>query len=253
MMRERKLKGTGTIRLIVVKHNDMNYGGIYRNTNPDTITIISATFFPHGFICHKTWNDEVSRPEYTEDMIREESEVVASHLEDQPNGFYEIIAGLGYTSWRTSYEYEEYEHEWDLLDPKIQSIKYEHAVKLDQYDVIRGETIDLMTRQTLHKEQRPDYADTAINQFMSRKEIKARHAFVLTKLYDNYTSTRLYEYTRMTEKELDDYIHMSMLTMDSESMMSDLQEKRHKLALIVDEDVNHCEELRHSLMDQEDE
>jgi hypothetical protein len=251
---QKALKGTGRVRLIVVKHNDQNYGGIYRNSNPNTITVISASFFPHGFICVKSWNNEISRPEYTEDMIREESEVIAESLEGHPNGFYEIVAGLGFTSWKTSYEYEEYDHQWCLLDPSINVIKYEHAAALDQYNVIGSESIDLMTQQGgFDRDKGVIYSDTMINQFMPKHEINARHAYTLTRLNNSYDRQSLWDFAKMTEQELKDYIFMAMLQIDSESNLGPTEEKKHKLALIIDEDVLHWQDLRSGLFDSDDE
>ena len=244
------MKGIGVARLIVIKHNPEKRYSFSNEVN--SIIVAYADVQLHGFMCQKDWRNTVETGRGHVDVIKEEAEKIADYLQDKPVGFYEILAGFAYVERKVSYEYDEWESEWELLNPAIQPIKYEHLEKIADRHVLLEESICLLGIKLDSW-----LTDTSINYYMSKKEIKARQLLALTNMNDYMLKKSAYlcDLSGMTEKELDDAIHIAMLMYDSEGSEENQQEykrKSYQKSLEIDKNVLYIEGVRSSMFDPEE-
>lgn len=227
-VRRDRLVKHGLVRTVVVKHNKED-----DKCWSKPITIVYTQIFELGLTnvgeryCHN-WLDE--------EWETHGNSCVEWLLKDKPNGLYEIVGDLYYHGWTSGYEHPEYESEIDVRDEKIQSLTFDQASRFAG-DVFQEEEIDLV--KLVDKDSGFMNWDTQIHPYMSKLQILQAHAKALCSIMKEYWSEGSTNVKDMNEGELDMFIHMCMLEIDSKSETKDPRNKSaFILAQKIDEEVN---------------
>jgi len=235
----------GPIRLVVCKHAVLH--------DKKNYTLFKIDYFAHGFISEGKYGDNVSHGGWVEEEIREayENSSISDALADRPFGYYEILADFMYDSWRTSYEYEEYDTHWKLANVKVNEMTYLQVEQCDDFEILSDKSTDL-SKIGERKDDNFYLGDKCIvNQFMPRDERNKRHAYALQVLCEPYSaSSKWYEISQMKESEIKDLIHMSMMLIDSES---NVHPERYEKALKIDQTVNQYNQEHEDIFKGEEE
>lgn len=215
------------VRTVVVKHVP---GTEWYNKEKST-TILHSQIFELGLTskgenhCHN-WLDE--------EWDTHGNNSVEWILKDKPNGLYEIVGDFYYHGWVSGYYEREYESDGELRDFKIQEITFDHMSRLVDEEKLKEDEIEL----TKLVDPSADHMnwDTFIHPYMSKKQIMNHFANALCSImrgyWDNRTDTK-----NMTVDELDVFIHMCMLEIDSNSEKDQKSRMLNNLAQKMDEAV----------------
>ncbi len=216
--RDRMVKH-GLVRTIVVKHNKEGKESWNR-----PITIVHSQLFELGLTnvgeryCHN-WLDE--------EWETHGKDCVQWILKDKPNGMYEIVGDLYYHGWTSGYEHPEYESEIDIRDEKVQLLTFDQASRFAG-DVFQEQEIDLV--KLVDKDSGFMNWDTQIHHYMGKLQILQAHAKALCSIMKEYWSEGSTNVKDMTQDELEMFIHMCMLEIDSKSETKD---PRNNLVFIL--------------------
>ncbi len=202
MWGDEKYTPVGPIRLIVAKHNPK---GMFKNT----ISIIDKEIFILGFVCV---DDKSNKSWVNEEVDTHGDDVVKFLLQDHPNGLYEIVGDLSHAAWRCSYEYNEWDSDIEIENHKIQPISYDAAYWSNR-DYFDDEEVPLLG-------VKGDYNCFSIHHYMQPLQIKQTQAEALAEMTRNYGDCRV-NGEQMTEEQLDNFIHLMMLDIDSQSEKSE--------------------------------
>lgn len=194
------------VRTVVVKHNPSE-----STWNKRTITIEHSQIFELGLT---NVGDR-----YAHNWINDEWEThgdgcVEYLLKDKPNGIYEIVGDLYYHGWESGYEEREYESECDVRDFKIQALTFEQACRFAG-DKFQEDEVDLV--KLVDKDSGFMDWDTQIHHYMSKMDILRAHAKALCSVMQEFWSGGSTDVKGMDEDQLEMFIQMCMLEIDSKS------------------------------------
>lgn len=208
--RHERMVKCGLIRTIVVKHNKEGKESFYRRE-----TIIHNEIFHLGLSNIK--------PTESHNWLKDEWETHDSNcvnllLEDKPNGIYEIVGELYYFGWISGYYEREYESDLEVRSAQIQSLTYDQAFRFAGDFFEQGE-IYLTKLCDTDNEPKNNYShwDTQIHPYMDALQILKHHANALISIMRSFWSSEYTSTDNMTKNELDMFIHMCMLEIDSKS------------------------------------
>lgn len=222
------------IRTIVVKHNEV--GNLFKKT----ITIEHSQVFELGLT---NVGDRYAHNWIDEEWDEHGVSCVEYILRDKPNGLYEIVGDLYYHGWESGYEEREYNSECDVRDFKIQSLTFDQAARFAG-DKFQEDEIDLV--KLVDQDSGYMNWDTQIHHYMGKLQIMQAHAKALCSIMKEFWSGGSTDVKNMTVDELDVFIHMIMLEIDSTSEQEKGGLARLHLAQKMDKAV--VEAIEHSEM-----
>ncbi len=242
----------GPIRVILVKYNEQG--------RDDCCSILCTQFFQLGLICSTAkykW-DHVTNDNWMKEYVEnDKKDLLVSHLDNSPNGFYEIVGDLHFESRKYGYEYTEYDTNWWIENARVQQIPYEQALNFDENQIMTGDSIDLMREDStpLHPQSSHYmWGPTVINMYMQEQDILAAQAISLKRMNESYYLNHTEESAlqNMNVQQLKDFIFMAMLAIDSESEKDDYHDKKRLKAIAMDEDAKYMIKAHKALFDPEE-
>lgn len=231
----------GLIRTIVVKHNKQGKESWNRS-----VTIVHSQLFELGLTnvgkryCHNWLNEEWET--HGDDCVQH-------ILADKPNGLYEIVGDLYYHGWTSGYEHPEYESEIDIRDEKVQPLTFDQASRFAG-DVFQEEELDLV--KLIDKQSGFMDWDTQIHHYMDKLQILQCHAKALCSIMKEFWSDGSVNVKDMNVDELEAFIHMCMLDIDSRSETNKPRDNVvFVLAKKIDEEVKKTIELHEEFFNED--
>lgn len=217
----------GLIRIVVAKHNKSD--DIWKKR----VSIIHTDIFQLGFVCNPK-EKYLAKDWCMEEWDTHDTGVTEYLLQDKPNGLYEIVGDLYHYGWTSGYETPEYESDMDVRNHQIQSISYDHAYWFNK-EFFEDEEVHLT--KLLDKESRYLDWDTEVHHFMDKLQILKHHANALAGLVSESRYGTRVSCSDMGMDELESFIHMCMLQIDSEAEKNQENNFVHILAIKMDEEV----------------
>lgn len=232
----------GLIRIVAFKHNNVLINWFQKST----VTIVHSNIFQFGFTTRK--DDQLA-----EDFGCSDDHIVHDLLKDLPNGPYEIVGELYHFGYTHGYESPEYDFEIQVRDEKIKAISYDDATTWPSEDneVLSKHEIRL-TELNPNVSGLVDWS-CVISKYMNPLEIARSHAATLVNIIGRIeyrmAGTRSFTNVKsMNADELEMFIHMCMLEIDSNSEKNKDFQALNDLALMVDAKVKEILSLNQELM-----
>lgn len=193
------------IRTIVVKHNQS------QDVWKKHITIEHSQIFELGLT---NVGDRYAHNWLDEEWDMHGEGCIEYILKDKPNGLYEIVGDLYYHGWTSGYEEPEYESECDVRDFKIQTLTFDQACRFAG-DKLQEDELDLV--KLVDQDSGFMNWDTQIHHYMGKLQILQAHAKALCSVMKEFWSEGSTDVKGMSEDQLEMFIHMCMLEIDSKS------------------------------------
>lgn len=237
----------GPIRVIAIKHNKSEDTWDKRTT-----TIVNSEIFVLGFAAPKSDSHCSATSWYKEEWDSHDRGVIECILQDKENGIYEIVGDLYHYGYESGYEYREWNSEMDIRDEKIQKITYNQAYYFNE-DFFQEEEINLT--KLLDKEFRYLDWNTDISPYMDKLQILKHFANALAGITPGERSSMFGtrpSFDKSTIEELENFIFITMLQIDSESEKNQENNFIGLLALKMDEEVKRTIELNKEIFGEKD-
>lgn len=226
------------VRTIVVKHNRGD--DIWKRR----INIAHTQIFELGLT---NVGDRFAHNWLDEEWDSHGHECVEYLLEGKPNGLYEIVGDLYYHGWTSGYEEPEYESEIDVRDFKIQALTFDQASRFagDSFEEDEIELTKLTDKTATYMNW-----DTQIHHYMSPVQILRAQANALCSIMKQYWGEARTTTKDMSDGELEMFIHMCMLEIDSDSESGHEGRVRAHLSVKIDEAIKETLAIHKGLFDE---